>query len=168
MWITYFILSVAKAEIVEASSEGFALRHQLTIKAERFEVFKASTVDIGEWWNDDYTISGSASNLRIENKVPGCFCELIGESGGIVHMMVTFINPGVIIRLTGGFGPLGLAGTTGNMTWQFEDGIEGTVLTLDYVVGGYIVGGLESLAVEVNGVLIDAMNKLKFFVENTN
>ncbi|RLA23363.1 MAG: hypothetical protein DRQ63_11775 [Gammaproteobacteria bacterium] len=80
-------------------------------------------------------------------------------------MTVTFVNPGVMLRLTGGLGPLGLMGVAGNMTWEFDDSEEGTTVTLNYAVGGYMSGGLDSIASAVDGVLIEAMTRLKSFVE---
>ena len=45
--------------------------------------------------------------MTIDGKLQGCFCETFENGGGIVHMEVTFVNPGIILRLTGGLGPLG-------------------------------------------------------------
>jgi len=78
---------------------------------------------------------------------------------------VTFVNPGVLLRLTGGLGPLGLMGVAGNMTWEFDDSEDGTKVTLKYAVGGYMPGGLDSIASAVDGVLVEAMTRLKSYVE---
>ena len=83
----------------------------------------------------------------------------------IVHMTVTYLSPGIILRLTGGLGPLGLMGVDGNMTWEFVDADEGTAVTLNYAVGGYYSGGLDALAPAVNGVLEEAMTRLRVFAE---
>ena len=80
-------------------------------------------------------------------------------------MTVTFVNPGVMLRLTGGLGPLGLMGVAGNMTWEFDQAETGTVVTLQYSVGGYMDGGLDTVASAVDGVLVEAMTRLKSFVE---
>ena len=62
-------------------------------------------------------------------------------------------------------GPLGLMGVSGNMTWEFEDSENGTIVTLKYAVGGYLPGGLDSIAEAVDGVLIEQMTSLKTFAE---
>ena len=80
-------------------------------------------------------------------------------------MTVTFVNPGVILRLSGGLGPLGLMGVSGNMTWEFEDSENGTIVTLNYAVGGYLPAGLDSIAEAVDVVLVEQMTSLKAFVE---
>ena len=100
--------------------------------------------------------------------MPGCFCESLGNGSGLVHMTVSFLNPGVMVRLTGGLGPLGLGGVTGNMTWEFDETEDGTAVTLQYVVGGYMNGGLDVVAPAVDSGLIEAMNRLKAFAETGN
>jgi len=80
-------------------------------------------------------------------------------------MLVSFVNPGVMLRLTGGLGPLGLMGVNGNMTWEFDESESGTVVTLQYAVGGYMDGGLDNVAGAVDGVLVEAMTRLKSYVE---
>ena len=91
--------------------------------------------------------------------------EAIGEHAGVVHLTVTFVNPNVLLRLTGGLGPLGLLGVDGNMTWEFFDAEEGTTVRFAYVVGGYRPGGLDEMAGPVDHVIGEALRRLKAFVE---
>lgn len=159
------ILPCAKAEVLDADAHGFTIRISTPVSAERTEVYRVAINHVGSWWHSDHTISGYAENLYIDAHVPGCFCEKLGDGAGIAHMMVTYLSPGIIVRLTGGLGPLGLMGVDGNMTWEFDDADEGTVVTLNYVVGGYYKGGLDSVAPAVNGVLEEAMMRLRAFAE---
>jgi len=158
-------LSAAQAEVLDADGHGFTIRIHTKVNAERMAVYKAAVENVGSWWHGDHTISGYANNLYIDASVPGCFCENLGQEGGIVHMLVTYVSPGVVVRLTGGLGPLGLMGVDGNMTWEFDDAIEGTVVTLNYSVGGYYPDGLDSIAPAVDGVLEEAMTRLATFAE---
>lgn len=153
------------AEVIEAEASGFHTRHSLTVARPRAEVYRASVGQVGSWWSDDHTVSGRAANLYVDARPQGCFCERLGESGGVVHLTVTFVNPTVMLRLSGGLGPLGLMGVNGNMTWEFADTGEGTMLTWSYAVGGYHPGGLEQLAAAVDAVLIEQMTRLKRFLE---
>jgi len=162
----FFAAPDALAEVTDSSSIGFSIRHSVDIRADRAAVYGAAVDQVGQWWNDDHTVSGDASNLYIESRPQGCFCERLGEAAGLVHLTVSFVNPGVLLRLTGGLGPLGLMGVAGNMTWEFEDRDDGTTVTLSYAVGGYMDGGLDSVAGAVNGVLVEQMTRLKAFVEN--
>ena len=95
----------------------------------------------------------------------GCFCESIGDTAGVVHMTVTMVNPGVVIRLTGGLGPLGLMGVAGNMTWEFETLDDATKVTFTYVVGGYRQGGLLEMAGPVDFVIAEALARLKAYTQ---
>lgn len=154
----------AVAEVVDASGSGFTTRHSIVIEAARADVYRDVVRHIGDWWSDDNTMSGDASNIYLDAVPQGCFCERLG-AGGVVHLTVTFVNPTVMLRLTGGLGPLGLMGVNGNMTWEFDDSGRGTEVTWSYAVGGYVAGGLDRLAPAVDSVLIEQMNRLKEYSE---
>lgn len=154
------------AEVTDAAPGGFNIRHSIEIAAPRADVWSAAIGEIGEWWSDDHTISGDAGRMSIEARPQGCFCESLGPDSGIVHLTVTFVNPTVVLRLSGGLGPLGLMGAAGNMTWEFEDSEAGTTLTWRYAVGGYLPQGLDQVAGAVDGVLAEQMNALKQYVES--
>ena len=166
--IVYGFAPATQAEVLDAEANGFTIRISTTIHAERMAVYKAAVENVGGWWHGDHTISGFANNMYIDARIPGCFCENLGQGAGIVHMTVTYVSPGVILRLTGGLGPLGLMGLDGNMTWEFDDAEDGTVVTLNYAVGGYHPDGLDALAPAVNGVLAEAMARLRAFAETGN
>ncbi len=163
--LAFYVAPRVSAEVLDAESNGFTVRHQLSVDADRAVVYGAAVDSIGQWWSSDHTFSGDAANLSMTATVPGCFCEKFGQSAGLVHMTVTFVNPGVMLRLTGGLGPLGLMGVAGNMNWEFDQAETGTVVTLQYSVGGYMDGGLDTVASAVDGVLVEAMTRLKSFVE---
>jgi uncharacterized protein YndB with AHSA1/START domain len=152
-------------EVIDAGPNGFSLANELTIDAGRAEVWQAAVDHVGQWWSNDHTISGDAGNMSIEAVPQGCFCEAIGDHAGIVHLTVTFVNPQIILRLTGGLGPLGLMGTNGNMTWEFFDAGDGTRVKFSYVVGGYRPEGLDSIAEPVDFVIGEALMLLKTYVE---
>jgi len=158
----------ACAEVRDADDGGFSIVHKLTIAAPRATVYGVVVDNVGDWWSSDHTFSGDAANLYMTAEPNGCFCERLGSSGGLVHMAVTFVNPGVMLRLTGGLGPLGLLGVNGNMTLEFDANdsrADITDLTLTYVVGGYRPGGLDELAPAVDDVLQEQLNRLRDYVE---
>ncbi len=164
--IACLMVTSANAEVLDSAPGGFTISHQTEISAARIDVYNAAVNKVGDWWSDDHTLSGNAGNMYIAARTQGCFCERLGSAGGVVHLIVTFVNPGVILRLTGGLGPLGLMGVSGNMTWEFEDSEDGTTMMLKYAVGGYYAGGLDSIAEAVNGVLVEQMTSLKAFAES--
>lgn len=164
---SFLLMSAAtgRAAVVDAADNGFTVRHTIEISADRLAVYVAMVQNIGNWWNGDHSVSANAANLYIDTDLPGCFCETLGQGMGLVHMTVTFVNPGVMLRMTGGLGPLGLMGVSGNMTWEFEEDEGVTTVTLQYAVGGYMPGGLDAIAKPVDGVLFDAVTRLKRYVE---
>ena len=164
--IASLIATQANGDVLDAAPGGFTISFQTEISAARIDVYNAAVNNIGDWWSDDHTYTGNAGNMYLEAKTQGCFCEKLGDSGGVVHLIVTFVDPGEMLRLTGGLGPLGLMGVNGNMTWEFTDSEEGTIVTLNYALGGYMDGGLDSIAEAVDGVLVEQMTSLKAFVEN--
>jgi len=155
----------ARAEVIDAAPGGFSLAHEVTIDAPRAAVWQAAVGGVGAWWSSDHTISGDARNMSIDPAPQGCFCETLGLHAGVVHMTVTFVNPEVLLRLTGGLGPLGLMGVDGNMTWEFFDAGEATRVRFAYVVGGYRPGGLDAIAGPVDFVIGEALMRLKAHVE---
>jgi hypothetical protein len=168
LWILLSSVGLCEAsvaEITDMAPGGFSLRHELTIDAARSDIWRAAVDKVGFWWSDDHTISGDASNMYIEAFLQGCFCEASDKSVGVVHLTVTSITPDAMLRLTGGLGPLGLMGVSGNMTWEFLETEMGTSVRFIYAVGGYSPEGLEALAQPVDYVIGEALQRLKAYVE---
>jgi uncharacterized protein YndB with AHSA1/START domain len=157
--------SGAMAEVTDSAENGFTTAHETVVDAPRARVWQAAVGEIGKWWSDDHTVDGDADRMTIESVPQGCFCERFENGGGVVHMVVTFVNPGIILRLTGGLGPLGLMGVNGNMTWEFFDVPEGTRVRFTYVVGGYRPGGLNAISLPVDYVIGEALARMKAYVE---
>lgn len=151
----------ARSEVRDVGEVGFTTVHEVVIDAERKEVWKTAVNQVGLWWNPDHTVAGDSRRLKISPQLQGCFCERFETGGGVVHMTVTMVTPGVVLRLTGGLGPLGLMGAEGNMTWEFEDADDATRVRFTYAVGGYVSGGMDALAGPVDGVIGEALSRLK-------
>ncbi len=165
--VLFVLMAVsARGEVLDAAANGFTVNYSTVISAGRGVVYGAAVDNISQWWSSDHTLSGDADNLYITAQPHGCFCEKLGPHAGLIHLTVTFVNPGVMLRFTGGLGPLGLMGVSGNMTWEFEDDEQGTRVTLNYAVGGYLDGGLDAIAVTVDGVLVEQIEALKKLVES--
>ena len=155
----------ASAEVVETTAGGFLVRHEATIDAAPDKVYRALTGDVGKWWNSDHTYSGDATNLTIDARPGGCFCEKLPNGGGVEHMVVAYVAPGQVLRLRGALGPLQGSGLTGSMTWKLAPAASATRLELTYSVGGYMQGGFDKMAPAVNFVLGEQIGRLKAFVE---
>ncbi len=154
------------AEVTSSAPGGFTVEHEVTVDAPRMAVYDAAINSIGQWWSSDHTVSGDAARMSIDARAMGCFCEDLNDGNAVVHLVVTFVNHGVILRLTGGLGPLGLMGVAGNMTWEFFDAEGGgTRVKWTYAVGGYRQGGLDAVAIPVDYVIGEALLRLAAFVE---
>ena len=156
---------LSHAEVQDVAAGGFSTLNRVQIPAPREEVYRSFVEDVGAWWNPDHTVSGNARALSLDGRPMGCFCESLGPGSGLVHLTVTFVNPGVMLRLTGGLGPLGLLGVSGNMTVEFEDHDGGTRVALQYVVGGYSPDGFDTLAAPVDAVLREQLQRLAAYVQ---
>lgn len=159
---------IAAADVVDATAGGFTISNETVVDAERAAAWSAAVGEVDKWWSPDHTVSGDAGRLSIEMRPLGCFCEDLGDGAGVVHLTVTMVNPEVVLRLTGGLGPLGLMGVDGNMTWEFddvEDPQQGTRIKFTYAVGGYRPEGLDGIAKPVDTVINDALLRLKSYIE---
>jgi uncharacterized protein YndB with AHSA1/START domain len=156
--------ATSAAEVKDSSTVGFTVFHEVIVSSERAEAW-AAAIDVAKWWSPDHTVSGEAHRLSIEPQLQGCFCETLGRKAGVVHLVVTTVMPETLLRMTGGLGPLGLMGVDANMTWDFADRAEGTSIQLTYAVGGYMADGLDTIAPAVDGVLTEALERLKRYIE---
>ena len=155
----------ALAEVTDSSVGGFTTVNEVVVDASRAEAWVAAVNDIGSWWSPSHTISGDAARMSIQPELQGCFCESLGEKAGVVHLVVTMVNPTNLLRMTGALGPLGLMGVDGNMIWEFADAEGGASVRFTYAVGGYSKDGLDKIAPAVDVVLGEALNRLKSYVE---
>lgn len=157
--------SLASGEVTDSAANGFTTVNEVVIADERAKTWVAAVAQVGKWWSPDHTVSGEASRMSILPELQGCFCESLGERAGVVHLVVTMVNPTHLLRMTGGLGPLGLMGVDGNMTWEFENADEGTRVRFTYAVGGYREGGLAEIAPAVDFVIGEALMRLKSYIE---
>ena len=155
----------AHATVVDATAAGFTVRHVVEVSAPTWSAYQTLTDRIGAWWDPQHTFSGRSTNLTIEARPGGCFCEQLPTGGGVRHMTVLYADPGKLLRLTGGLGPLQELAVTGTMTWAFTQTGNKTTITFTYAVGGYAPGGLAALAPVVDMVLGAQVTRLKLLID---
>ena len=160
-----FLACQVQASVVDSTDHGFTTKNQVLIKASPEEVYEQFVTHTGKWWSDDHSWSGKASNIFIEAKVGGCWCEHIPISGMAQHARLIFMKPGESLRFQGELGPLQGMAVTGKMTINFTRAEGGTLVELTYAVGGYVKGGLKPIAAPVDGVMREQLQRLKAFVE---
>lgn len=144
--------AVAGAEVVDASPRGFTLENVVEVPVDAATAWSALVEDVDAWWPADHTWWGAESTLTIEPRAGGCFCEKHGDNEA-QHLLVTYAEPGRLLRLTGGLGPLQGMGLDGVAEFRLAgaDG-GGTRITLFYRAGGYAPEDLEAFAPIVDQV----------------
>jgi hypothetical protein len=150
--VTSLALAQAHADVKDATASGFTIENTAHVPADTMTAWKALVDDVGRWWPRDHTWWGNASELTIEPRGGGCFCERNGEQQAL-HLFVTFADPGKLLRMTGGLGPLqgmGLHGVLEVRLAPAEDG--GTTITMFYRAGGYTPDDLSQFAAVVDQV----------------
>jgi hypothetical protein len=157
--------ALAGAEVVDSSPAGFTSKNVVEVTAPASRVYWVIALEVGRWWDPEHTYSGDARNLTINARPGGCFCERLPGGGSIRHLEVIFANPGRVMRLTGGLGPLQELAVTGTLTWTLTESGGKTRLEQTYAVGGYRPGGLQDLAPIVDTVLRTQLERLQRFVE---
>ena len=152
------LASASHADVTSKGEAGFNLvitGEVMTTPAKAYEQF----VRINEWWIEGHTWYGNSEGLALEPKAGGCFCEISGDKQ-VLHMLVTYVQPGVELKMIGGLGPLQMMGVHGGMSWRFEPTPTGTRIIQTYNVTGYAPGGLTDLADIVDSVQTSQMNAL--------
>ncbi|MCB2089634.1 MAG: SRPBCC family protein [Sphingomonadaceae bacterium] len=151
----------AQAEVVKQDENGFVVRDSVTVAVEPDEAWQA-LIAPNKWWNSDHTWSGSAESMYISAQGGGCFCELYPEDkdapegtrrGSVQHMVVLMANPGKVLRMRGGLGPLQSEAADGVLTITLKPVDGGTRILWEYVVGGYMRFEITEIAPAVDGVL---------------
>lgn len=150
MWLLLCV--PASAELLYIEDTAFAVENRVLIQQSADKVWQTLVQQVDDWWPKDHSWWGGT--FSIEAHAGGCFCERQGEQSA-QHMMVSLVDPGVLLRMTGGLGPLQGLGLSGTLDWQLtpEDGnSEITLVTLTYRVNGYMPGGFSALAPIVDQV----------------
>lgn len=142
---------IAGAEVKDASPSGFTIENTQWVAVSPQVAWTAFVADVGRWWPDDHTWWGDAGKLRVDVQAGGCFCEIDGERQAW-HMAIAFVDPGKLMRMTGGLGPLQGMGVSGALEWRFDAENGGTRITLHYRAGGYTPEGLVQFAPVVDRV----------------
>jgi hypothetical protein len=152
-FVVLFHPGTSVAAVVDSSSYGFTVRYEQTLPLTADTLFVIFHRDVDKWWDPDHTWSGNAANLSIEPFANGCFCEKLSNGGSVRHMNVIFSDPGKVLRMEGGLGPLQQFAVNGVMTLEIKPDSTQTRVSLTYSLGGYIPGGAAKFAPLVDQVL---------------
>lgn len=140
------------ADVLYIVDTGFAVENKVQIEQPTGHVWRTLVQQVDQWWPKDH--SWWEGTFTIDSHAGGCFCERHGEKSA-QHMIISLVDPGVLLRMTGGLGPLQGLGLSGTLDWQLapeEDNSQITTVTLTYRVNGYMPGGFAGLAPVVDQV----------------
>jgi uncharacterized protein YndB with AHSA1/START domain len=158
----------ASAEVVTSSDAGFVSRLAVDVSVPPEEAWK-TLIAPATWWSSEHTYSGDAANLYLDAQATGCFCELLPlpkdaaegtRRGSVEHLHVVYADPGKVLRLTGGLGPLQSEAVGGSLTITLKPVDGGTRIQWFYVVGGYARFKFPDMAVVVDKVLAQQVARL--------
>jgi hypothetical protein len=155
----------APGEVLDVADNGFGVRNVVTVPVDPARAYVALVDGIGKWWDPAHTHSGNAANLSIDARPQGCWCEQLPDQGGVRHMTVVYAEPGRLLRLVGGLGPLQGMAVAGMMSWSFQPSGKATIVELKYLVGGYNSGGFKDLAPAVDSVQRQQLERYRRFIE---
>ena len=167
------LLSAPAAAEVEAQSDmGFAVKHQAQVEASPDDVWAVLAAP-NRWWDERHSFTGDGDNFFLDMQAGGCFCERIREqrggklenSGSVQHMQVVYVEPPKVLRMTGALGPLQSEGVNGTLTIGLKPSEGGTLITFEYVVGGFMRYPVAELAPAVDGVIGQQLSGLARLVD---
>jgi hypothetical protein len=147
----------AYADVTATAPDSFTVKYSALVPLDANAAYER-LVHVERWWSGEHTYGGRADALQLAPTPGGCWCERLPDGGFVEHMRVIYAQPGKVLRLDGGLGPLQGIGARGVMTYTLKPEGTGTKVTMTYVVIG-AAGSLEKLAAPVDGVLAQAMQR---------
>lgn len=162
---TCLLTAPARAEVLASAESAFVIRLTTEVSGAPIDAWRV-LVAPAQWWDGQHTYSGDAANLYIDSQATGCFCEKLPHKlegvrpGSIEHMHIVYAEPGRVLRMVGGLGPLQGEAVTGTLTMTLKQVDGGTRILWEYVVGGYMRQGGEKLAPLVDRVMGEQIARL--------
>lgn len=153
--------AAVSAKVMKQDAAGFVTRDTVVVESTPRETWMA-LISPAKWWNEAHTWSGDPANLSLTPQAGGCFCERIPEvetradvglAGSAQHMTVVHAAPDKALRMRGALGPLQSEAVTGVLTIALAEVEQGTAITFEYVVGGYMRYEMPPIAEAVDGVM---------------
>ena len=148
----------ASAEVTNRSDTGFSLSYERAVAASD-EAILAAIARPAAWWSDSHTYSGSASNISVDLRPGGCWCEAL-PGGGVKHAEAVLVWPEQrMVRFDAPFGPLQSIGADAVLTMTWAEAADGPARTLkwSFVVTG---PGAGAMAEAIDGVMSEQFGRL--------
>ena len=152
------------AEVLSVGPNGFEVRETVHVAAASDKAY-AALLQPARWWSSDHTFSGNASNLVLDARAGGCWCENLPDGGSVEHLRVVYVAPGSTLRLRGALGPFQGLGADGAMTWILKSGAHGTDISVSYTLGGYAKDGFDAGSKAADRVLGEQIERLRKLID---
>jgi uncharacterized protein YndB with AHSA1/START domain len=165
--LTVTCFNPVHAEVTSSAADGFQIKITKTTAGNPRAVFARLVNDLSRWWDADHSYSGQAENFSMDLEKQ-CMLEKLPDGGFVRHMEIVFYQPGKILRLTGGLGPLQEMGVSGAMTFSFTEAGDKTDIELTYNVAGSEAQNLDKLGPAVDFVLNQQMDRLKKYCDQSS
>lgn len=170
LFVGCLLSSTLRAEVKDASSTGFHVSHTIEVELGPEESYARFVKDFSTWYDASHSYSGEGKNLSLDFE-KACFLEKLPDGGFVRHMEIVYHQPGKMLRLTGGLGPLQGMGVAGALTFSFEpnakEGAEetgekhGTKVVMTYNVSGADFLQLNHVAAPVDQVLTSQLERFQ-------
>ncbi|MBA4803437.1 MAG: SRPBCC family protein [Brevundimonas sp.] len=154
----WLVAGPACAEIASRSADSFTLTYERPVSAAPDAILAAIGRPAG-WWSDAHTWSGSASNLTVDLRPGGCWCEAL-PGGGVRHGEAVLVWPERrMVRFDAPFGPLqGMAADAVlTISWAEAETGSARLLKWSFVVSA---PGAGALAEPVDAVIGEQFARL--------
>ena len=167
-FISLFHKAESRAAIIDSTRVGFTIRHVDTLPSDTRVLYDIFCKEVDKWWDSGHTWSGDAANLYIQSYQGGCFGERWDNGRTVRHLNVIYTDPGKMIRMEGGLGPLQQFAVNGIMTLELKRVGAASVVSLSYTVGGYIPGGASGYAAMVDRVIGEQFKRYVEYAKKKN
>ncbi len=165
--LTVICFNSVHAEVTASAADGFQIKITKTAAGDPNAVFNCLFHDLPKWWDAEHSYSGHAENFSLDLEKQ-CMLEKLPNGGFVRHLEIVFYQPGKVLRLTGGLGPLQEMGVTGALTFNLNPSGDNTDIELTYNVVGCDAQNLDKLAPAVEYVLNLQMDRLKKHCDQTS
>lgn len=153
------VAGTAQARVLDSAKNGFTVENSATAPVDARTAWNGLVKHVDAWWPKEHSWFGKDGRFSITARAGGCFCEIAGARQ-VQHMTVSFADPGKLLRMLGGLGPLQGMGLSGTLDWSFAPADAGTRLTLRYIAGGYSQSDLAKFAPVVDQVQAQQLGAL--------
>ena len=157
-------IGTAQAATSDVSPAGFVSTFREEVNATPEATWMAIQ-QLPRWWSSEHTYSGQASNMTLELKAGGCWCERWGGGNSVQHGQVMLVQLGNVLRINTSLGPLQELAVNGVLTIATSATDGKTFLRLTYRVSGHAAAGLDKMAAAVDQVLGAQYQRLKTLAE---